>query len=69
MGLARCIRGTLGILGLLLAWGALPRPNTEPLAERPSGVPNLHRVFGNRDVLVLTIGYTATILGTVGLRQ
>jgi hypothetical protein len=69
VGLARCIRGTLGILGLLLAWGALPRPNTEPLAERPSGVPNLHRVFGNRDVLVLTIGYTATILGTVGLRQ
>ena len=32
-------------------------------------MPNFRRVFGNRDVLVLTIGYTATIWGTAGLRQ
>jgi hypothetical protein len=32
-------------------------------------VPNFHRVFSNGDVLALTIGYTATIWGTAGLRQ
>jgi hypothetical protein len=32
-------------------------------------VRNSHRVFGNRDMLVQTIGYAATIWGTVGLRQ
>ena len=32
-------------------------------------MPNFRRVFGNRDVLVLTVGYTATIWGTAGLRQ
>src|SRR6476620_5459914 len=32
-------------------------------------MPGFHRVFSNRDVLVLTIGYTATIWGTLGLRQ
>ena len=63
------VSGVLGVIGVLLAWGALPRMNGEPPAERPRGVPNFHRVFGNRDVLVLTIGYTATIWGTVGLRQ
>ena len=43
--------------------------NTEPPTERPRVMPNFHRVFDNRDVLVLTIGYAATIWGTAGLRQ
>jgi predicted MFS family arabinose efflux permease len=63
------VSGALGVIGVLLAWTALPRMNTEPPAERPRGVPNFHRVLGNRDVLVLTLGYTATIWGTAGLRQ
>jgi MFS family permease len=32
-------------------------------------MPNFRRVFGNRNVLALTVGYTATIWGTAGLRQ
>jgi len=63
------VSGVLGVIGALLAWAALPRVNTEPHAERPRGVPKFHRMLGNRDVLVLTIGYTATIWGTAGLRQ
>src|SRR4051794_9735085 len=63
------LSGVLGIISVLLAWGALPRMRTEPLAERPRGLPHFHRVFAKRDVLVLTLGYTATIWGTAGLRQ
>ena len=63
------VSGALGIIGVLLAWAALPHMNTEPPADRPRGMPGFHRVFSNRDVLVLTLGYTATIWGTVGLRQ
>lgn len=63
------VSGALGVISVLLAWAALPRTNTEPATERPRGVPHFHRVFSNRDVLVLTIGYTATIWGTAGLRQ
>ncbi len=63
------VSGALGIIGVLLAWAALPRMNTEPPTERPRAVPNFSRVFGNRDVLALLVGYTATIWGTAGLRQ
>jgi predicted MFS family arabinose efflux permease len=63
------VSGTLSIISVLLAWVALPRMNTEPLAERLGAIPNFRRVLGNRDVLVLTVGYTATIWGTSGLRQ
>jgi predicted MFS family arabinose efflux permease len=63
------VSGALGVIGVLLAWVALPRMNTEQPVERPRGIPNFYRVFRNRDVLVLTLGYTATIWGTVGLRQ
>jgi MFS family permease len=41
----------------------------ETPAERPRTMPNFPGALGNRDVLVLTIGYTATIWGTAGLRQ
>src|ERR1700722_16850113 len=60
------VSGALGVIGMLLAWTALPRMNTEPPVERPRGVPNFQRVFRNRDVLVLTLCYTATIWGTTG---
>jgi predicted MFS family arabinose efflux permease len=63
------VSGGLSGIGVLLAWGALPRMSTEPPAERPRGLPRFHRVFQNRDVLALTLGYTATIWGTAGLRQ
>jgi predicted MFS family arabinose efflux permease len=63
------VSGVLGVIGVLLAWAALPRLNSEAPAEPPRGVPNFRRVFGNRDVLMLTLGYTATIWGTAGLRQ
>lgn len=61
--------GVLGIIGVLLAWAALPRMNAESPAERPRAMPDFGRVLGNRDVLALIVGYTATIWGTVGLRQ
>ena len=62
------VSGALGVIGVLLAWIALPHMNIETSAERPRAMPNF-RVFDNRDVLVLIIGYTATIWGTAGLRQ
>jgi MFS family permease len=62
------VSGALGIIGVLLAWAALSRINKGP-TERPRVMPNFRRVFGHRDVLVLIVGYTATIWGTAGLRQ
>ena len=63
------VSGALGVIGALIAWTVLPHMNAETPAERPRAMPNFYRVFDNRDVLVLTIGYTATIWGTAGLRQ
>jgi predicted MFS family arabinose efflux permease len=64
------VSGVLGIVGVLLAWAALPRINMErPIAEPARAMPGFRRVFGNRDVLALIVGYTATIWGTTGLRQ
>jgi predicted MFS family arabinose efflux permease len=63
------VSGVLGVIGVLLAWIALLHLNAETPAERPRAMPNFRGVLGNRDVLVLTIGYTATIWGTAGLRQ
>jgi hypothetical protein len=37
--------------------------------KRQAACPDFPVALGNRDVLVLTIGYTATIWGTAGLRQ
>jgi predicted MFS family arabinose efflux permease len=67
--IAFTVSGMLGVIGVLLAWTALPHINAETPAERPRAIANFRRVFDNRDVLVLTIGYTATIWGTAGLRQ
>jgi predicted MFS family arabinose efflux permease len=63
------VSGALGVIGVLLAWTALPHMNTENPVERTRAMPNFHGVLANCDVLVLTIGYTATIWGTAGLRQ
>ena len=63
------VSGALGGIGVLLAWAALPRMTTETPTERPGAMPNLRRVLGNRDLLVLIVGYAATIWGTAGLRQ
>ena len=54
---------------MLLAWATLPRANTEPPTEPLRAMPNVRQAFGNRDVLALIVGYTATIWGTTGLRQ
>jgi predicted MFS family arabinose efflux permease len=63
------VSGALGVIGVLLAWAALPHINIEGPAERRRAIPNFRRVFGHRDVLMLIVGYTATIWGTAGLRQ
>jgi predicted MFS family arabinose efflux permease len=63
------VSGALGVIGVLLAWAALPHMNTESPAKRSRAMPDFRRVFDSRDVLVLTVGYTATIWGTAGLRQ
>jgi predicted MFS family arabinose efflux permease len=61
--------GALGGIGVLLAWAALPRMNAEPPPKRRRVMPDFRGVFGNRDALVLIVGYAATIWGTAGLRQ
>src|SRR4029077_1328784 len=53
------VSGALGGIGLLLACSARPYMFTEPLTEQPGEVPTFPGALGNRDVLVLTIGYTA----------
>jgi predicted MFS family arabinose efflux permease len=63
------VSGALGIIGVLLAWAALPRMSAQCASERRRAMPNFRRVFGNRDVAVLIVGYAATIWGTTGLRQ
>jgi hypothetical protein len=45
------VSGALGIIGVLLAWAALPRFSAESPTERRRAIPNFRRVFGNRDVL------------------
>jgi hypothetical protein len=52
-----------------LAWAALSRTNTETPTEHTGALPDIRRLFGNRDVLLLIVGYAATIWGTAGLRQ
>lgn len=63
------ISGTLGVFGVLLAWVALSHVDPETLPQPLRLMPDFRRVFGNRGVLALIVGYAATIWGTVGLRQ
>jgi predicted MFS family arabinose efflux permease len=63
------VGGALGVIAVLLAWIALPGMNAGVPTEQHRAIPDFRRVFGNRDVLVLVVGYAATIWGTAGLRQ
>ena len=63
------VSGALGVVGVLLAWSVLPGATTGGAAYRSPALTDLRRVLGHRDVLALIVGYTATIWGTVGLRQ
>jgi predicted MFS family arabinose efflux permease len=58
----------LGAIGVLIAWVALPKA-AAGAAERPRPMLDVRAVLGNRDALVLIIGYATTIWGTAGLRQ
>jgi predicted MFS family arabinose efflux permease len=62
------LAGVLGGIGTLLAWAALPRPDIAP-AGQVQPMLDVRAVFGNRDAVVLTLGYAAVIWGSVGLRQ
>ena len=62
------LAGLLGVLGVLIAWTALPRTAPAP-AEIVHAWLDVRPVLRNRDALVLIAGYAATIWGTAGLRQ
>jgi predicted MFS family arabinose efflux permease len=55
-------------IGWLVAWAVLPGIAPEAVADRPR-LFEYRAVFGNRDVLMLIIGYAAAIWGSAGLRQ
>jgi predicted MFS family arabinose efflux permease len=60
--------GILSTVGVVIAWAALPR--TDPgIAKEPRPVLDIRPVLGNRDALVLILGYAAAIWGSAGLRQ
>lgn len=60
--------GILGVAGLLIGWAALPRG--EPASDAaPPPLVDLRLVLANRDVLLLIVGYAATIWGCIGMRQ
>jgi|HubBroStandDraft_4_1064222.scaffolds.fasta_scaffold16544_2 predicted MFS family arabinose efflux permease len=56
-----------GFAGLVIAWAMMPQSPVNRAREK-SFFP-LRAVLKNRDAVVLTVAYTATIWGAVGLRQ
>jgi predicted MFS family arabinose efflux permease len=56
-----------GVAGLMIAWAMLPRSPAELSPAKP--LFPLRAVLNNGDAVVLTIAYTATIWGALGLRQ
>jgi predicted MFS family arabinose efflux permease len=60
--------GMLGVVGILIAWAALPRGDPASDAN-PQPLFDFRPVLANRDALILVVGYAATIWGCVGLRQ
>jgi len=62
------VAGMLGVAAVLIAWAALPRGDSANNAD-PQPLFDFRPVLANRDVLVLIVGYAATIWGSVGLRQ
>jgi predicted MFS family arabinose efflux permease len=62
------LAGILSTAGVVIAWAALPRTDPE-IAKEPRPVLDIRPVLGNRDALVLIVGYAAAIWGSAGLRQ
>jgi predicted MFS family arabinose efflux permease len=62
------LAGSLGAIGVAIAWAALPRSDMA-VAERPRPLLEFRPIIGNRDAVVLILGYAATIWGSTGLRQ
>ena len=62
------LAGIVSTAGVLIAWAALPRADPE-IAKEPRPVLDIRPVLGNRDALVLIVGYAAAIWGSAGLRQ
>ena len=62
------LAGILSTASVVIAWAALPRADPE-IAKEPRPVLDIRPVLGNRDALVLIVGYAAVIWGSAGLRQ
>jgi predicted MFS family arabinose efflux permease len=62
------LAGIVSIVGVVIAWAALPRADPG-VAKEPRPVLDIRPVLGNRDALVLIFGYAAAIWGSAGLRQ
>jgi hypothetical protein len=62
------VSAAAGVASLVIAWAALPGSMNRK-ASRPAAIFPLRAVLRNRDAVILTIGYGATIWGAVGLRQ
>src|SRR5712675_820564 len=62
------LAGILSTAAVVIAWAALPRADPE-IAKEPRPVLDIRPVLGNRDALVLILGYAAAIWGSAGLRQ
>jgi predicted MFS family arabinose efflux permease len=62
------IAGILGVAGVLIAWGALPRGDSRR-EEKPQPLLDFRPVLANPYILALIVGYAAAIWGCVGLRQ
>jgi predicted MFS family arabinose efflux permease len=65
---AFALAAVLGAIGVLIAWAALSRTELDP-AARSRALLDVRAVAGNRDAVVLILGYAAAIWGAAGLRQ
>jgi predicted MFS family arabinose efflux permease len=62
------LAGLLSTAGTLMAWAALPQGDPM-IGGEPQPVFAFRPVLGNRDALILILGYAAAIWGSAGLRQ
>jgi len=63
------VAGILSTAGFVIAWAALSRADPGLTNEQTPPTLDIRPVFGNRDALVLIVGYAAAIWGSIGLRQ
>ena len=63
------VAGILSTAGVVIAWAALPRADPGMTNEPTPPMLDIRPVFGNRDAVVLIVGYAAAIWGSIGLRQ